>query len=215
MRTNKPTSISTSVRRYLIDEFFYAHSKLIQGKVIDIGGKKKNKRGLFDIGKFNPDVTYVNIDKTTEPDIEADAANIPLPDNSFDTAIIAELLEHVPNPQDVLKEAYRLLKVNGRAIVTVPFMIGIHGDPQDFSRYTPEHLRLLANQSGFNVEKLVQHGNIFAVFALMIQHLFFAKKVSWRPIQIPAVRFLMWLDRRTTTPLLTAWTTGYGIVLRK
>jgi hypothetical protein len=53
------------------------------------------------------------------------------------------------------------------------------------------------------------------VMALMVQHIFLAKKISWRPIQIPLIKFLMWLDSKAEAPLLTAWTTGYGLILEK
>src|SRR3989344_3810604 len=87
----KRTSLSISARRHFIDQFFFSKSHLIKGKVIDIGGKKLNKRGLFDIDKF-AQVTYVNIDGTTSPDIVADATSIPVPDESYDTVIMGEIL---------------------------------------------------------------------------------------------------------------------------
>ncbi|MDO8424102.1 MAG: methyltransferase domain-containing protein [bacterium] len=212
---NNRTSLSTSVRRYFIDNFFFSRKDLIKGKVIDIGGKKKNKRGLFDIGKITNNVTYINIERSTEPDIVSDAASIPLNDSTFDTAIIAELLEHVPEPAKVLMEAQRLLKPGGIALVTVPFNVGVHGDPSDYGRYTRVMLENMSREAGFSKVEIEEQGALFAVMALMIQHLFLAKKVSWRPIQIPIIKFLMWLDKRTTAPLLRTWTTGYGIVMEK
>ncbi len=211
----KRTSVGTSVRRHFIDQFFFSHRHLIRGKVIDIGGKRVKKRGLFDIDKLGVEVTYVNIEKKDEPDILSDAASIPLPDNSFDTAILAELLEHVPEPKAVLKEAYRLLKPDGVALITAPFMVGIHADPYDYGRYTETFWRKVAQDLGFKVTEIEKQGTMFAVAGLMLQHLFLAKGVSWRPVQFPLIKFLMWLDRRTIIPALTAWTLGYGIVLTK
>ncbi|MBI2086880.1 MAG: class I SAM-dependent methyltransferase [Candidatus Zambryskibacteria bacterium] len=208
------TSISTSVRRYFIDEFFFSKSSLIKGKVVDIGGKKKNKRGSFDIDKLGVEVIYVNIEKRDEPDILADAATIPLPDNSYDVAIAAELLEHVPDPLKVLKEARRLLRPGGIVLATVPFMYPLHADPFDFGRYTDHFWKKAAQDLDFKIE-IESQGTIFAVMALMIQHIFLAKEVSWRPIQIPLIKILLWLDKKTTNKTLRAWTTGYGIVLKK
>jgi SAM-dependent methyltransferase len=215
MSSSNRTSISTSVRRHFIDQFFFSKENLIKGKVLDVGGKKVNKRGIFDISKLGVPVTYVNIEKKDEPDILADAASIPLQSESFDTVIMAELLEHVPDPLAVLKEACRLLKPGGTALVTAPFMVGVHGDPEDYARYTPTFLEKMAKEAGFKIVEIKQQGNIFAVMALMVQHIFLAKKISWRPIQIPLIKFLMWLDSKAEAPLLTAWTTGYGIVFTK
>lgn len=209
------TSISISERRHFVDNFFFSKSEFIKGKVIDIGGKKTNKRGLFDIDKVSSSVTYVNLEKKNSPDILADATSIPLPNNSFETVIMGELLEHVPDPIAVLKEAHRLLKPNGIILITVPFMVGVHGDPYDFGRYTKTFWEKLAMDIEFDVVEIEQHGNMFAVLALMVQHMFRAKNVTWRPIQFPLVQFLMWLDSKTTSPLLKAWTTGYGMIFVK
>jgi len=208
-------SLSISARRHFVDNFFFSKSGFIKGKIIDIGGKKTNKRGLFDIDKISPNVIYVNLEKKDNPDVIADARNIPLPDNSFDTVIMGELLEHVFDPAVVLKEAHRLLKPNGIILITVPFMVGVHGDPHDFGRYTTTFWEKLAEIIGFDVTEIEQHGNMFAVIALMVQHMFRAKNISWRPIQNTIISMLMWLDKKTQNPLLTAWTTGYGIILKK
>ncbi len=209
------TSLSISVRRHFVDNFFLTHANLITGHTIDIGGKRSNKRGLFDIDKLCSNVTYVNIEKKDQPDILADASSIPVADNSYDTAILGEVLEHVPEPLLVLREAHRLLKPGGKILVSVPFMYPVHADPYDFGRYTEYFWQQLSEKIGFKSIKIEKHGSIFAIMALMVQHIFRAKKRTWRPIQTPLVSFFMWLDERTTHPLLKAWTTGYGIVLEK
>ena len=216
MKPNR-TSLSISVRRHFVDRFFFAHSSLIGSgsRVIDIGGKKENKRGLFDVNRFSTNITYVNIEKKDNPDIVADAKNIPVNDNFYDIAIAAELLEHVPDPKEVLKEIHRILKKNGIALITVPFMYPIHADPHDYGRYTENYWQNVIKEIGFSEINTKRQGGIFSIGALMIQHIFRAKKKSWEPIQTLLVRFFMWLDNRSTSPILRAWTSGYGIVLKK
>lgn len=208
------TPLSVSARRHFIDQFFFSKVSLIKGSVLDIGGKKLNKRGLFDLEKYTK-ATYVNIDESTSPDIIADATSIPVEDGSYDTVIMGEILEHLPDPMKALKEARRILKSGGTLLATVPFMAGIHGDPHDYGRYTETFWQKAAEDLGLKILEIERQGTIFAVFALMIQHLFLSQGVSWRPIQNPLVSFLMWLDRRTESEALTAWTTGYGIILKK
>jgi SAM-dependent methyltransferase len=214
--SRKRNSLSVSVRRHFVDLFFSSQGELLRGKsIIDIGGKKDNKRGLFDIAKYSSKVKYVNIDRTTNPDIVSDATLIPLPENSFDIVILGEILEHVPDPLAVLREAQRLVKPEGKILATVPFMYPIHADPYDFGRYTDYYWQEAATKLGFKDIKVERHGTMFAVLALMIQHFFRSKKVSWRPIQTPLVKFCMYLDSRTKAELLKSWTTGYGIILTK
>lgn len=214
--SNNRTSLSVSVRRHFVDGFFNSHSPEFGGKeIIDIGGKKENKRGFFDIGKHASKVTYVNIDESTRPDIIADAANIPLPDACCDAIFLGETLEHLPDPKSVLKEAYRLLRSGAKIYATVPFLYPVHADPYDFGRYTDYFWQKASTEIGFDDIVIERHGGMFAVGALMAQHFFRSKRISWRPIQLPLVTILMWLDRRTTAPLLLSWTTGYGLIFTK
>lgn len=46
-----------------------------------------------------------------------DAHKMPFEKDSFDTVVCAEVLEHVVNPQDVLKEIRRVLKKEGVAVI--------------------------------------------------------------------------------------------------
>lgn len=211
----KLSPTSTSVRRYFVDRFFFDNRDKITGTVLDIGGKKAKKRGTFDIAKFAKIVTYVNIDKGTEPDIVSDASSIPLSDSSCDTVILGEVLEHVRSPELVLKESARLLKPGGNILITVPFMYPVHADPFDYGRYTEHFWREAASDCELNVLSLKSQGTIFAILAQIVQHLFISRDISWRPIQFPLIKFLMWLDKKTKNTLLCSWTTGYGIILQK
>ncbi|HZK18856.1 MAG TPA: class I SAM-dependent methyltransferase [Clostridia bacterium] len=56
--------------------------------------------------------------------IEADAMNLPFPDESFDLVLSVTALEFVPDLPRALKEAFRVLKKGGRLVVG---LIGRHG----------------------------------------------------------------------------------------
>lgn len=47
-----------------------------------------------------------------------DAQNISLPDNSFDIIVSCECLEHIPVPQKMVSEIFRLLKPGGMVVLT-------------------------------------------------------------------------------------------------
>jgi predicted SAM-dependent methyltransferase len=67
-------------------------------------------------------VTTVDIsrrpDENCFPDVIADAASLPLGDKSYDIVCANELLEHVADPQSVLREAIRVARK--KVIITVP-----------------------------------------------------------------------------------------------
>lgn len=52
--------------------------------------------------------------------IKGDANKLLFKDNSIDAIIASEILEHVPNDNKVLDEIYRVLKKEGRAMISVP-----------------------------------------------------------------------------------------------
>jgi len=64
-----------------------------------------------------------------------DAAELWFEDGSFDTVILGEILEHLNHPERILKEAKRVLKQDGLAIITVPF--GLNPDPDHKRTYYP------------------------------------------------------------------------------
>jgi SAM-dependent methyltransferase len=53
-------------------------------------------------------------------DSAADASCLPLADDSVDTVVALELLEHVPSPHSVIEEFGRVLKPGGRVVISAP-----------------------------------------------------------------------------------------------
>lgn len=79
-------------------------------------------------------------------DIICPIDTIPFKPNSVDAIICIAVLEHVRDPLGVVQRFYEILKDSGSIYVEVPFMQGIHADPYDFQRFTPDGLRdLLRN----------------------------------------------------------------------
>jgi len=56
--------------------------------------------------------------------LRSDAHNLPFRDNNFDLIFGFEVLEHVENFNEVIKEVYRILKDNGVFICTLPIELG-------------------------------------------------------------------------------------------
>lgn len=52
--------------------------------------------------------------------IVADASSLPFEDNHFDKLLVTEVIEHVQNYKDILKEVLRVLRPNGSAVITTP-----------------------------------------------------------------------------------------------
>ncbi len=51
---------------------------------------------------------------------EESASNLPFKNDFFDAVVCTELIEHIPDDKKVIKEIYRVLKKNGRLMLTIP-----------------------------------------------------------------------------------------------
>jgi SAM-dependent methyltransferase len=69
----------------------------------------------------------------TKLDIISDITKIPVPSNSFQNILCSEVLEHVPDPVQAMKELVRVLKPGGKLIITVPFASLTHFAPYHFA----------------------------------------------------------------------------------
>lgn len=86
-------------------------------------------------------------------DYVGSAEALPFADNSVDLIVTQEVLEHVPDPFQAMREIHRVLKPGGSAYVQLPFIIGYHPCPQDYWRFTEHGIRQLAEQAGFAIGK--------------------------------------------------------------
>ena len=82
----------------------------------------------------------------------------PLPD-TFDVVIAEQVLEHVERPADALRHAHAMLNPGGTLVVTTPFLIRVHEEPGDYSRWTQTGLKALLNECGFPVVETGSWGN--------------------------------------------------------
>ena len=92
-----------------------------------------------------------------------DGKVIPFENERFDSLLCTEVLEHVFNIDELLKEFNRVLKKNGKALITTPFMWEEHEMPYDFARYTTPALKYLYQKNGFKVIENFKTGNYIEV----------------------------------------------------
>ena len=84
-------------------------------KIVDIGGNK----GIVFEKWDRKNIVTVDIDKyDVQNFVQADAHHLPFQDKEFDTAVLGDILEHVNDPVQVLKEAKRVAK--NKIVITVP-----------------------------------------------------------------------------------------------
>lgn len=88
------------------------------------------------------------------------AQDLPFPDDSFDTIIFSDVLEHLPEPARIWAEMARVLRPGGKILLNVPFYYWVHEAPHDYYRYTEFALRRFATKAGFEVLALYPIGGV-------------------------------------------------------
>ncbi|MBV8731732.1 MAG: class I SAM-dependent methyltransferase, partial [Acidobacteriia bacterium] len=86
---------------------------------------------------------YVNIDLFAVPgvDIATDAEALPFRAGQFQRIECDAVLEHVRDPERVMREMCRVLAPGGYLHIVTPFCHPFHEYPQDFRRFTIEGLK--------------------------------------------------------------------------
>lgn len=145
---------------------------------------------------------------------------IPVADNSFDTIILSDVLEHIQEPSTLLREAYRLLDTNGVILINVPFFYWIHEQPYDFYRYTEFGLKQILDNAGFKVEVFEVVGGILETWSDLTSKL--SSYLPFLSLIIPKLLYLLiilankivWLKNKRSF-LDRLFPLGYFIVARK
>lgn len=96
----------------------------------------------------------VELDEECEihPDYEfAPGDPCPAPSAAYDGILSTQVLEHVPDPQVYLRDAYRMLRPGGRLVLTTHGIWEDHPTPGDYHRWTAQGLREELTEAGFEV----------------------------------------------------------------
>lgn len=141
-----------------------------EANLIDVGCGLKPYRELF----TTPSYVGIDIeggghsDTAKTVNVFFDGTKIPFPENSFNTLICTQVLEHADDPEKLVNECARVLSPNGRAFFSMPFTYPEHETPYDFRRFTRfEHQRLLT-KCGFTDIKIIQTTGFMGTFAQLL-----------------------------------------------
>jgi SAM-dependent methyltransferase len=115
--------------------------------------------------------SYVGLDVFAgdQVDVVGEAASPPFADASFDVVVATQMLEHVPDPQRVVREAHRVLRPGGVLLLSTHGTTIYHPNPTDFWRWTGEGLeRVLGANGSWSDVRIEGAGGTMACFGYLI-----------------------------------------------
>lgn len=200
-----------SASRYLL------HQKLekaihenAKGRILEAGAGGSPFSDL--LRKVSDDLVTLDInDRYGDIDVIADVQDMPEVETaSFDVVVCTQVLEHLPLPEDALREMRRVLRDDGVLILSAPHLSMVHEAPNDFFRYTSYGLKVLCESSGFNVITIEATGGLvaFVVHLLSVGLLTILGSIPgfrwpiWVLNYVVLVRFVALIDRNLGVPSL-------------
>lgn len=142
----------------------------LKGKILDFGCGSKPYQSLF----INA-TSYVGVDiereghsHLSEPvDVMYDGKTISFPDGYFDAVFSSEVIEHIFNLEEIIPEIARVMKSEGKLLLTCPFIWNEHEVPADFARYTQYALKHLLEKNGFSLLVIDKSGDFLTAIHQM------------------------------------------------
>lgn len=127
---------------------------LFAGSVLDLGCGDARLAQLLAQDGFTPQIADVyknpNVDNTRLPfKLLGQSEAVPFGDNQFDNTLLLTVLHHSDNPEQVLREAHRVTRPDGRVVV-IESVYGVNGQElspaqraqvQQYIALTPEQQR--------------------------------------------------------------------------
>lgn len=198
----------------LINPFYIARKELlkniyslaneISGITVDIGCGTKPYEKLFAVSKYiGLDLQQSIHDVKYFADIFYDGNILPIKNDSVDSIVTNQVFEHVFEPEQFLSEIGKTLKIDGKLLITVPFIWDEHEKPVDFARYTSFGIKYLLQKHGFEILEHNKTANNISALAQLLN------------LYIYKVVYKNSLIKKIATLFLMAPITIFGVLLSK
>jgi len=139
----------------------------------------------------------------TQLSFKSNLMALPVGDASVDVVVSVNVLEHVAEPIEMLRECRRVLRDGGQLLLVAPQSWRLHQTPQDYFRFTQHGLEHALSRAGFADVEIEPVGGAFWNLGSRSLYLLTHFKGPWFPVAIllsPLLGFLIpllcfYLDR--------------------
>lgn len=165
--------------KYFLEKCFSG----LDGKVLNVGAGDESYEALM---LKTTELTTIDIVRKHDVSIQGTVYKLPFKDQIFDAVIASEVIEHLSDARAAIDEMKRVLRVGGKLILTTPFLFKVHGDPEDYVRYTEDGIRKIVGEDcEIDIRKV---GNKIAV----IIDLLLTSSAKYSPVKIFRILNYIW-----------------------
>ena len=113
--------------------------------IVEFGALQVEEGQPNDLRPLFPGRTFIGTDLREGPGVDRveDLRGLSFADGEVGTALCLDTLEHCADPLAACREMHRVVGDGGLCVITSVMLIGIHGYPNDYWRFTPEGFRTL------------------------------------------------------------------------
>lgn len=177
-----------------------------EARVLDAGAGECRHRGFFAHAHYFGTDNGLGDEEDwdySQLAFKSNLMELPIRDASVDVAVSVNVLEHVPEPIEMLAECGRVLRDGGRLFLVAPQSWRLHQTPQDFFRFTQHGLEYALGRAGFDRIEVEPVGGAFWNLGSRSLYLLTHFGGAWFPVAIllsPLLGFLVpllcyYLDR--------------------
>lgn len=197
----------------------------LSGHVLDVGcGNKPFESDILQYADTYIGVDWSNTLHAPSADIIVDANHsLPFRTEVFDHVLSFEVLEHLAEPDVMLREAFRVLRREGELTLSMPFQWWLHEAPWDYQRFTCHGLEYHLRKAGFDRIDITPRTGFWSMWILKFNYQTARLARGPRLVCLAIKAFLvpMWWLNQTLAPWLDRmWpesneTAGYFVTARK
>ena len=156
------TLFTAGIGALFFNPFYFARKGLIKGigefsgklkgEMLDVGCGNKPYKKMFSCEKYvGLEINTQRQQENKNVDFFYDGKTFPFNSKKFDSVFCSEVLEHVFEPFNFIDEINRVLKIDGKLLLTVPFVWNEHEQPYDYGRYSSFGISHLLEKHGFKI----------------------------------------------------------------
>lgn len=147
-------------------------------------------------------------------DYVSDIWKIDEKDAIFDSILCTEVFEHIPYPNETIKEFARLLKPGGKLILTAPSNCLRHMDPYFFySGFSDRWYQKILSENGFEIKLLEAVGDYYSWMSVELARTAAAHSMIAKILLAPA--FLYYYNKKSNQASVDTLCMGYHVIAYK